>query len=158
MTESNPYEVTQVPLADAEPSISRRPVFVTIALALLWILLALTALGSIGQLRILTNPSDPGSVGYVAYLAGMVLVPAFLLAKIGQARNWARIALLVLYVLNFLFRIFLFVNDGQFPAALAVGFVVPAFFESIAFVLLFLPRAGRWFGANHRSRGAQLNR
>lgn len=145
MNQSNPYEVTRAPLADAKPSHAKRPAFVTIALALLWALLALTALGSIAQLRTLESPSDPGSVGYVAYLAGMVLVPAFLLVNIAQARNWARITLLILYVLNLLFRIFLFVNDGRFTVSLATWLVVPAVLESIAFLLLLLPRSGGWF-------------
>jgi hypothetical protein len=150
VTGSNPYDVTRVPLADTQPPIPRRPVFITIALTLLWILLAMTALGSIAHLRSLENPGDAGSFGYIAYLAGMVLVPAFLLAKIAQARNWARIALLILYVLNLLLRIFLFVNDGQFTVSVAAWFMVPAFVASIAFMLLFLPRSGRWFATMRR--------
>src|SRR5262245_33132345 len=112
MSQTNPYEVTLAPVADVEPPIAKRPVFVTVALALLWILLALTALGSITQLRTIDSLRDPYTVSYVVYLSGMVLVPAFLLVAIARARNWARITLLILYVLNFLFRIFLFVNDG----------------------------------------------
>jgi cellulose synthase/poly-beta-1,6-N-acetylglucosamine synthase-like glycosyltransferase len=125
-------------------------------------------LGSIAPLRTLESPSDAGSVGYIAYLAGMVLVPAFLLITIGQARNWGRIALLILYGLNFLFRIFLFVNDGQFKVSLAAWILVPAIVQSIAFLLLFLPRSATWFGAGpdtslnrareRRSLGDQLKR
>jgi hypothetical protein len=145
MNHSNSYEVTRAPLADVDPPIAKRPTLVTVALALLWTLLALTALGSITQLSRLENPSDPGSVGYIAYLAGMVLVPAFLLVKSARARNWARIALLILYILNFLFRVFLFVNDGQFTVSLAAWIIVPAMLDAIAFLLLFLPRSGDWF-------------
>ncbi len=65
--------------------------------------------------------------------------------KIAHAGNWARIALLVLYALNFFFRIYLFVNDGQFILSLAAWIILPAVIEAFAFCLLFLPGSGRWF-------------
>jgi hypothetical protein len=145
VSHTNPYEVTRAPLVDPKPSIARRPVFVTTALVLLWLLLAFKALGSITQVRALANSSDPVSVGYFAYLAGLVFVPAFLLMKIAHAADWARIALLIVYVLNLLFRIFLFVNNGIFTLSLAAWLIVPASIELIALALLFLPRSSHWF-------------
>jgi hypothetical protein len=145
MSEANPYEVTRVPVADAQPPVVKRPVFVTVALALLWILLVLMALGSIAQIRTLASVSDMGSMVYIAYLAGMVLVPAFLLVMIAQSHNWARIALVLFYFVSWMFRVFLFVNDGNVAAAFSGWFLMPVIATLIAFALLFLPGSGRWF-------------
>jgi hypothetical protein len=145
MIQTNPYEVPRAPLADVPLSLAKRPMVVTISLVLLWTLLAFTALGSIAHLSRITNVSDMGSIGYIAYLAGMVLVPGFLLVKVAQARNWARIAIVVLYAMNLLFRVFLGVIGGQYTLELTAWIIVPAVVQAIAFVMLFLPGANRWF-------------
>lgn len=145
MSGANPYEVTRVAVADARPLTVKRPIFVTTALALLWILLVLMALGCIARIRALTSVSDAGSMAYIAYLVGMILVPAFLLVMIAQSHNWARFALLIFQVVDWMFRIFLFVNDGNLAAALSGWFLMPVIVTLIAFLLLFLPSSGRWF-------------
>jgi hypothetical protein len=146
MNQANPYKAPRTVVADEPSTIAKRPVIVTIALALLWTLLTFAALGSLSHVQTLESATDPWSVAYLAYLAGMVLAPAFLLANIARARNWARIALLVLYLLNFMFRVFLFVNDGQFTFSIVAWLFIPAIIELIAFILLFLPSSGDWFG------------
>lgn len=149
MNQLNPYEVVpRAPIAEARPTIARRPVLVTIALVLLWILLVCRALGSIGQLNNVTNWSNPYSAAYATYLCAMILVPAFLLVHTAHGGNWARIALLSLYASNLIFRIFLFVNDGQFTTPVAAWLVVPASVEATSLVLLFLPKASCWFRAS----------
>ncbi len=145
MSQLNPYEVQRAPIIEVRSSIARRPSLVTIALALLWILLVFRALGSIGQLSSITNWSNPYSAAYAIYLCAMIIVPAFLLVHTARGRNWARIALLSLYALNFIFRIFLFVNDGQFTVLVAAWLVVPASVDAMCLVFLFLPKTNCWF-------------
>src|SRR5262245_36283209 len=101
MNEANPYEVTRAPVADAAPPMAKRPRPVTTALWIFWILLTMTALGSLAHLRNLESATDPGSIAYVAYLVALVVVPAFLLTQIPRARNWARIAMLIFYTMDF---------------------------------------------------------
>jgi membrane protease YdiL (CAAX protease family) len=81
MNQSDPYQVTPAS-AEVQQPILRRPVCVTIALVILWILLACTALGSIAQLSKPLNSGEQESMLYVAYLAFMVFVPALLLELI----------------------------------------------------------------------------
>ena len=76
----------------------------------------------------------------------MTFVPTFLLVSISRASSWARVALLVLYALNTLFRVFLFVNDGVFTASRAAWLFVPVTVDFVALTLLFLPTSNRWFG------------
>ena len=147
MPESNPYEVTRVPLADVSASIAKRPALVTIALVLLWILLTIPAWGTIAELMTRRDLSNPFSVAYIAYLAVLALVPAFLLANVARARNWARIALLIFYAADLLFRIFLSVNAARTGGSSEPGTLLPAVFEAIAFTLLFVPQSNRWFRA-----------
>lgn len=155
MAQTNPYEPTRAPLADAIASMDRRPRVVTVALSLFWILIALTALASAMQLRTLANFSDPRSIAYASYLVFLIVAPAFLLVNIAWARNWARIALLIFESLALLFRIMLIVNEGQFGMPLAVWVIGPALIRLIAFVLLFLPQANRWF-AKLRTPGSDV--
>src|SRR5690242_14146023 len=93
----NLYEATRAPLVDVNGPTAKRPVFVTLALVLLWILLTIPAWGAMSELMSPRNLSNPFSVAYIAYLAGSALVPACLLVNVARARNWARIALLIFY-------------------------------------------------------------
>lgn len=145
MNQRNLYEATRAPLVDVNVPAAKRPVFVTIALVLLWILLTIPAWGTIAGLMTLGNLSDPFSVAYIAYLAALALVPALLLANIARAKNWARIALLIFYGADLLFRIFLSMNDARSTGSFVPWTLLPALFEAIAFTLLFVPPSNRWF-------------
>jgi hypothetical protein len=145
MNQTNPTEVISAPSADPASSLAKRPKLVTIALAVLWAVVALTALATFSHLRMLERPIDPLTWGYVAYAIGLVTVPSFLLIFVAQARNWARFAILILYVLNFKFRIYLLLNDGVFTVPAVGGVLVPAVLQSVALLFLFLPRSGHWF-------------
>ena len=151
MKRFNPYQVTLTSV-DSQQCVIGRPMYVTIALVILWILLTCAVLGSVAQLSKPLNPGAQESVLYVAYLALMIFVPAFLLVKVARASNWARVALLILYGINFLFRIYLFVNDGQFTVPVAAWVIVPAAIQAIAFGLLFLPGSSKWFASKLMSQ------
>jgi hypothetical protein len=143
----DPYQAPRVPVADAPRVIARRPRFVTVALVILWILLVMTALGCFKRFMELLALDPPFEWGFAAYLCAIVVVPAWLLVKIKQGRNWARIAATIFYGLNILFRIYLLLNDGDFAAPVVGYALVPAAIQSLAFVLLYLPRSRAWFHA-----------
>jgi hypothetical protein len=142
---NNPYEAPRVLVADVPRVIARRPRFVTVALVLLWILLVMTALGCIKRFMELLTLASPFEWGFAAYLCAIVVVPAWLLVKIGQGRNWARIAATLFYGLNLLFRLYLLVNDRDFSAPAVSYVLVPAMIQALAFLLLYLPRSQTWF-------------
>ena len=142
--EADPYEVTRAPVADATPSIARRPLPVTISLWLFWILLTMTALGSYSRLINFEIATDPGSISYIAYLVALVLVPAALLMQVRLARNWARIAMLIFYIMDFMFRTLLFAIGGRHTPPDVAWFIVPPIVQAIAFTLLFLPQSNAW--------------
>lgn len=142
--EANPYEVTRAPVAEVTPSMARRPLPVTISLWIFWVLLAMTALGSYSRLIDFEGAINPGSISYFVYLVALVLVPALLLTQIRLARNWARIAMLIFYIMDFMFRTLLFVIGGQHAPPEVAWFIVPPIFQAIAFTLLFLPQSHAW--------------
>lgn len=142
---NNPYQAPRVPLADVPRVIARRPRFVTVALAILWILVVIMAMGSVRRLKELGSPNEPLEWLFAAYLFGIVVVPAWLLVKIRQGRNWARIGATIFYGLNILFRIYLLLNDRNFSAPAINYVLVPAIIQSLAFTLLYLPRSHAWF-------------
>lgn len=141
----NPYDPPKAKVADVEEALPKRPLTVTLALAILWIPLGIWMLGSLGQMTSFTGEVTPGMISYVAYLAALVIVPAWLLLKMGRACGWARIALIVLYGLDILFRIYLLSFDSTLD--IVVGILAPATFQAIGFVLLFLPVSNAWFRA-----------
>ena len=142
--EANPYEVTRAPVADASPSAARRPLPVTISLWIFWILLAMTSLGSYLRLINFEGATGPGSISYFVYLVALVLVPGFLLTQVRLARNWARIAMLIFYIMDFMFRTLLFVIGGHHAPSDVAWFIVPPIVQAIAFTLLFLPQSNAW--------------
>jgi hypothetical protein len=144
MSQPNPVEVARAHVA-AEHS-SPPPRIVTVSLVLLWSLVAARALGSIAEIATIPRPIDSWLASYITYLAVMTFVPSLLLVRISRASSWARIALLVLYVLNTLFRVDLFVNDGLFTASRAAWLIAPVIVDFVALTLLFLPTSSRWFG------------
>jgi hypothetical protein len=146
MSQPNSVESARAHAVDGHPSSLKRPWFVTASLVLLWGLLVVRALGSISRIAMIPGPIDSHSASYITYLATMILVPGFLLVRIAGASSWARNALLVLYALNTLFRVYLFVNDGQFTASGAAWLIAPVVVDFIALALLFVPTSNHWFG------------
>jgi hypothetical protein len=145
---SNPYEPPGAPVADPQPVVLARPGVVTAALIILWFLLALWALMSLGHLSQVDNSTDPWSIAYAAYLVGMVIAPAAFLVKIAQGRNWARIAAMILFALNFLWRIYLLYVSEDTSVATLVGILVPDTLQLLGYVLLCFPSSTEWFRAN----------
>jgi hypothetical protein len=146
MSQPNPIEAAHGHVTAEHAPPQKRPRIVTVSLVLLWSLVAARALGSIAEIATIPRPFDSWSASYIAYLAVMTFVPTFLLVSISRASSWARVALLVLYALNTLFRVFLFVNDGVFTASRAAWLFVPVTVDFVALTLLFLPTSNRWFG------------
>jgi hypothetical protein len=108
MTQSRSYQAAKAVESLPKLPTAKRPIFVTVALVLLWSLVTAKALGTIDVVAAISNWSSPFITSYVVYLTAMVLVPAFLLVAIAKAFNGARIALLTIYALNFVSRAYLF--------------------------------------------------
>ena len=147
MSQPNPIEAAHAHVTAEHSSSPGRPRIVIVSLVLLWSLVAARALGSIAEIATIPRPIDSWSASYITYLAVMTFVPGLLLVMISRASSWARVALLVLYALNTLFRVHLFVNDGVFTASRAAWLFAPATVDFIALTLLFLPTSSHWFGA-----------
>ena len=144
---NQPSPVDRADLDAEHPSPLKQPRIVTVSLVLLWSLAVARALGSISAIATIPRPIDFWLASYITYLAAITLAPVLLLVRISRASSWARIALLVLYVLNTLFRTYLFVNDGVFTVSRAAWLIAPVIVDFVALTLLFLPTSNRWFGA-----------
>ena len=139
----NPYEAPRTSVADVEQAIFKRPVPVTVALAILWTLLAMVIFAVAGALSRLGS-FDTRVSGLTVYLVALIAIPGFLLVKIAQGRTWARIAAMTFYALDNSFRLFLiWANPAAAqPLSAVIG---PAAAEIVAFVLMYLPRSNAWF-------------
>ena len=145
MSACNPYDPPKSRVADAAQVALTRPLAVTFALVILWCLLMIWALGSLGPVTALPDEITPSTWSYIAYLVAMLILPAWLFVKIGQARGWARFASIVLFGFDILLRVHL-LDFSSFMDVL-VGILVPATLQAIAFVLLWLPGSNAWFRA-----------
>lgn len=123
---------------------AERPTPVTRAVQLLFISLV------IGQIRALVNLAHRTS-GSALILAGLIVVAFFLLGfvlvwRISARRNWARIVLLVLVVINLPFAVL--GNVAELKQNVRSG-VVSIFIEVILWIgtgLLFTKNSNAWFG------------
>jgi len=143
---ANPYQAPGAPVSDPPArALLARPRAVKIALGILWFVLAAWLLGSVRRLSRLENMGDLRTLAYVAYLVAMSVVPTWLLIKITQGRNWARIAAVVLIGLSVLGRVFLLVTVNNLTPPMLSGIFVPGTLQLVAILLLFLPRSSAWF-------------
>jgi hypothetical protein len=142
MRSKNPYEAPKSPVADVAAA-PKRPLPVGIALVILWTVLAIWALGALAQVTATAGAITGATWGYIAYLVTLTVLPAWLLVRLGQARGRARVALMAVYGIDILFRIYL-LDFGSFLDVL-VGIMAPAACQAVAFIMLHLPASNAWF-------------
>jgi hypothetical protein len=125
---------------------------VTLAVQLMWTAMALSILNLFfGWDEIMGFSEIPAEEriyirGFVAaLLVGSFALYIWVIVKMGQGRNWARVVLVVLQVLSLLANPFAQIEDfGVFVWSLGVlAFLV----EVAAIVLIYLPASRPWFQA-----------
>lgn len=124
----------------------KRPPSIVWGVILLWLSLAtgvakgITTVSTTPAETVLAGITDP--VVFVAtVLAGVVALVSFLVSKISSGRNWARITLLVLLVIDLPF--------GPWSDALTISQIG---MEIVGTVLLFVPTSNEWFRLMRASR------
>jgi hypothetical protein len=141
MNAGDHFRPPRAPVADVGVP-GKRPVVVTIALMVLWILLVVRALGTIAQFRVMAPIENGYHVAYVAYLLALVLVPAGLYVAIGHRSAVARMLALVVHVFAFASHVYFM----SFGADVSYAWMlVPGTVQAIALLALYLPSSNRWF-------------
>jgi hypothetical protein len=111
----------------------------------LWVSLAVGLVKTSLQWPYLTARSSIALTGFI--LVFTLTIVGFLILKIGQGRNWARIVFLVFSALGFL--PFLFVLRSEFARSPALG--TPSVFQVglqlFALLLIFTSPGKEWFHA-----------
>jgi hypothetical protein len=120
-----------------------KPVEIKRATDLLWVSLA------IGLVKIpidWAHLTSQASAAFNTFVIIFTLVlSAFFIWKIGQGRNWARIVLLVLFLLGMV--PYIFIVRGEFARSLASGTIsaVQLGLQTVAFFLIFTSPGTEWF-------------
>ena len=107
---------------------------------------AISHLGSVGQTE--------AAVAIVVVIFAIML---FFIFMIGKGRNWARITVLVLYIIGTAMMIVGLVSGAPFGAA-AIMDVVQVIVQLVALVMLFSPESNAWFQGVKGGQGQKLAR
>jgi hypothetical protein len=145
----NPYSPPSAPVADP-PSIQpmERPITVTIAVRLLWLM---TGLSTVGGVILMSQVAPPFAIApwfiplmVVVYCAGLALV-WWIFGAVAKGRNWARIVVAVFGAIS-LFNIWI-TTRAVLPQTdwMRAGLIVRSAFWVVAAILLFVPKSRPWF-------------
>ena len=142
----NPYRAPQAALENFAPEEDRgeRPEEATRAVALLWITLVIQAAGLafIWRLFRLFGPIDYMVAGIIT---ATWVINAFLVAMIERGLNWARITVLVLFLLALPFLVFSIVATWKMSQLAAGSATLQVALQAIAMVMLFGRASRQWF-------------
>jgi hypothetical protein len=122
-----------------------KPPEISRAISLLWASLAVGLVKTPMQWAYLTAQASIAFTGFILVFTLAIL--SFLILKIGQGRNWARIVFLVFSGLGFL--PFLFVLRSEFARSPALGTfsVLQVGLQVFALFLVFTSPGKEWFQA-----------
>ncbi len=124
-----------------------RPHKVSIALTLLWIVIAVGVISSIfnfsSSLEI-ANASGLGLGWLIFTLYFTYVLLAFFIWKIGQGRNWARITYLVLFIIGVPFTIYGYLTSEVSTLSIVLG-IAGMIVQIVALVFLFQEKSSEWF-------------
>lgn len=128
-------------------------VLMTVA-ASLGIVRALIYFASIGD----TAPFDkPSTVAiFFCALAAVFALLFFLIAQTGKGRNWARVTLLVFYIIGIASLPFALAELVKLPAVLLVMDGAIYLLNLLAMIWIYMPDANRWFARVSARRLADL--
>ncbi|PJE81059.1 hypothetical protein COU58_04535 [Candidatus Pacearchaeota archaeon CG10_big_fil_rev_8_21_14_0_10_32_42] len=126
-----------------------RPDKVSTAVTLLWIVIAVGVISSIfnfSSLLEIYNASGLGLGGLIFTLYFSLLFLVFLIWKIGQGKNWARITYLVLFILGVPFTIYGYLTPTiEVSAFLIILRIAVMIVQIVALVFLFQKPSSDWF-------------
>ena len=129
-----------------------RPSKVSIAITLLWIVIAVGVVSSTfnfsNSLEI-ANASGLGLGWLIFTLYFTFLIVAFFIWKIGQGKNWARITYLVLFIIGVPFTIYSYLTSEISMLSIIPG-IAGMIVQIIALVFLFQKQSSDWFNSNKR--------
>ena len=135
-------------MSDLSNSDASRPRSVTVAVAILCVVLAYGLISGIVSTATRTVPPgfDPRMVREIAYAGGVVgiAINAFFVYKIFKRRNWARIIYLVFYVLGVILSVRSLLTLHH-SSVLVVLMVIGFMAQAVALVLLFTGDGRAWF-------------
>ncbi len=130
--------------------ISKKPKQVTTAVNLLWIIMGLGVISSIftfsSSLEI-ANVSGLGLRWLIFTLYFTYLLLAFLIWKIGQGRNWARITYLILFVIGVPFTLYNYLTS-EVSLFLIISGLAGIIVQIVVLTLLFQKPSSEWFKKN----------
>ena len=142
---NNPYQVTRAQVDDLGPAEDRgdKPKTVSAAVIMLWASLVLQVAGLVWLWQFARY--GPSLIVITMTVVSVIwLFTAYLVAMIEQGRNWARITLLVLFLLGAPFMVMSMYGNWQFSLAV-LSAVTQALLQLIALVLLFVPASRPWY-------------
>lgn len=111
------------------------------AIGLVWVALILYVVGVVLDAANLTREGSPIEIGFVVILT--LAVWTFLIRKISEGENWARIVYLVLF-LQWALRFLAKIDFHRFPALATVGLVGMGL-QAVALLWMFTDPGKKWF-------------
>ncbi len=126
-----------------------RPEKVSTALNLLWIMVAIGVIVSIFYFSDSLGRFNAagGSLGGLIFTLWFIyLVLVFLIWKIGQGRNWARITFLVLFIIGVPMTIYDYLTAALNALEIVSG-IVSMILQTVALVFLFQKPSSDWFNS-----------
>jgi preprotein translocase subunit Sss1 len=127
-------------MTDLSGSVRTRPPAIERAVMLLWVAVAIGVVSSLLSLTMLGASFS----GLLATIIGLAIT-AFLIIKVGEGRNWARIVLLVLFAIGLVgFVVAGGLSFGVAPFLTLIG-LVQLGIEGYALYLIFTPPGSDWF-------------
>ncbi len=124
-----------------------KPNQVSIGVTLLWVVTvvgAITIIFNFSKSLEVANSYGFGSKWLMFTLGFSLLLSAFLIWKIGNGRNWARIAYLAIFILGSLFTLYGYFTSEISKLIIILG-VVGMVMQAIALELLFRKSSSDWF-------------
>lgn len=141
------------------PHEAHRPASVSNAVGLFYISLVLGLLRALLDWPQMTRDAAPGLTLFV--LACMFGLLFLLIRYVARGRNWARMTLLVLFVIGIPFSIRPLLEElGTHPLSGILG-ILQAVFQAMGLVMLFAANARQWFHPAERldtARAAEMKK
>jgi hypothetical protein len=119
-----------------------KPKNITLAVNLSWASIA------IGFISLFFNPAAAAGLGSLIPSVIAFALVAFLVIKLSAGRNWARITLLVLFVLGMLMEVFALSTIFQISALLGILSLAQAALQAYVLYLVFTKPGSDWFTQN----------
>lgn len=133
------------------PSLVQKPDAVSLAVKLFWATLAVGLVKVLADFAALSASGPAAAVNFVLiFTFGLI---AFLIFKISAGRNWARITMLVFFVIGALPSVPLILGEFSRSAVIGVLSVAQLGLQGYALFLVFTRPGSSWFRKGRQSEG-----